>query len=47
VAIELISALQAIDLRAPILQGEGTCAAKSFVRKAVPFLNVMSHIQIT
>jgi histidine ammonia-lyase len=39
VAIELLAAAQAIDLRAPIVPGQGTAAAHAAIRSVVPTLD--------
>jgi histidine ammonia-lyase len=38
VALEVLGAAQALDLRAPLRPGDGTGAALAAVRRAVPFL---------
>jgi histidine ammonia-lyase len=39
-AIEMLCACQALDLRAPLQPGRGVAAAHAVVRRAVPFMKV-------
>jgi histidine ammonia-lyase len=46
VALEVLGAAQALDLRAPLRPGEGSAAALSAVRAAIPFLEEDREIRL-
>jgi histidine ammonia-lyase len=45
IAIELLLAAQALDLRAPLTPGRGTAAARAAVRRRIPPLTVDRYLK--
>jgi len=45
IAIELLLAAQALDLRAPLTPGRGSAAARDAVRRAIPRLDADRYLK--